>query len=96
MCNQLKLDISNSYMKLTILHTIAYWPFQGVASFVENPFCYFCFMLTIVMLSCLFLEDSWSLAAVGREDGDSLGKYDVVHAWTSICSLDETKSASTG
>ena len=50
-------------------------------------------MLIIVMLSCPFLEDSWSLAAVGREEGDSLVKYDVIHAWASICSLDETKSA---
>ena len=50
-------------------------------------------MLVIVMLSFLFLVDSGSLAVVGQEEGGSLVKYDVVHAWASICSFDKTKTA---
>ena len=50
-------------------------------------------MLVIVMLSFLFPADSRSPAVVGREEGDSLVKYDVVRAWAFICSLDKTKTA---
>ena len=38
-------------------------PFQGGASFVD-PFCYLCFMLVIVMPSCLFLAALWSPAGL--------------------------------
>ena len=38
-------------------------PFQCGASFV-GPFCYLCFMLVIVMSSCLFLAVLWSPAGL--------------------------------
>ena len=40
------------------------WLFQGSASFVDH-FCYLCFILIFVMLSCLFLAALWSPA--GKE-----------------------------
>ena len=42
-----------------ILGEMFYWPFQGIASFVDL-FCYLCFVSS--MLSCLFIAALWSTA----------------------------------
>ena len=41
-----------------------YWPFQGGSSFVDR-FCWLCFMLVFVVLSCLFHVALWSPAGKG-------------------------------